>query len=149
MTGLSKSSAMHVRKQGIAGLAVHLVGFALGTISIGLIFSGAASTESGLAVPTPFADTLYGIGLVIVVAVAARAGVPLKYLVIIGIVIGIGLFYKSAPHEIHMASGIGYGAPHNAHVVLGTILITISVVAIAVLAFVYNRSKSRGAMIER
>lgn len=139
----SSSVALQVRKHGITGLAIHLAGFALGFISIGLIFSGVAGIESGLAVLAPFADTLYGIGLVIVVAVAARAGVPMKYLVIAGAVIGIGLFYKSAPHEIHIASGIGYGAPHNAHIVLGTILITVSVAAIAVLTFVYNRSRQQ------
>lgn len=141
--------AVNVRKHGIAGLAIHLAGFALGFVSIGLIFSGAAAIESGLAVLTPFADALYGIGLVIVVAVAAKAGVPMKYLVIIGAVIGIGLFYKSAPHEIHIASGIGFGIIHNAHIVLGTILITVSVVAIAVLTFVYNRSKAQSGKATR
>ena len=67
----------------------------------------------------------------------------MKYLVIAGAVIGIGLFYKSSPHEIHIASGIGFGLIHNAHIVMGTILMTISVVAIAVLAFVYNRARQQ------
>jgi hypothetical protein len=93
---------------------------------------------------TPFADVLYGLGLVIVVAVVARAGLPMKYLVVAGAVIGVGLFYKSAPHEIHIASGIGLGLPHNGHVVIGTILITISVIVLAVLMFVYSRSSQQG-----
>jgi hypothetical protein len=126
-----------------AGLAIHLTGFALGVISIGLVLGGVISIESGLATLTPFADALYGLGLVAVVAVAARAGVPMKYLLVAGAVIGVGLFYKSAPHEIHMASGIGFGLSHNGHIVVGTILITISVVALAVLAFVHNRSKQQ------
>ncbi len=92
---------------------------------------------------TPFADLLYGLGLVIIVAVAARAGVPMKYLIVAGAVIGVGLFYKSAPHEIHIASGIGFGLPHNGHTVIGTIVITISVVALAVLAL-RNRSWLEG-----
>lgn len=133
-----------VRRYEITGLAIHLVGFTIGFLSIGLILGGVIGMESGLAVPTPFADALFGLGLVIVVAVAARADLPMKYLVIAGAVIGVGLFYKSSPHEFHVASGIGFGLPHNGHIVIGTILITFSVVAIAVMALVYNRSRSRG-----
>lgn len=142
----SSSVAVQVRKYGIAGIAVHLAGFALGTVSIALVLSGAVGIESGLAVLTPFADLLYGLGLVMVVAVAARAGVPMKYLIIVGAVIGVGLFYKSAPYEFHIASGIGFGLPHNGHVVMGTILITVSVAALAILALVYNRSRRHGEM---
>ena len=133
-----------VRMYGITGLAIHLVGFTIGFLSIGLILGGVIGMESGLAVLTPFADALFGLGLVIVVAVAARANVPMKYLVIAAAVIGIGLFYKSSPHEFHVASGIGFGLPHNGHIVIGTILITISVVAIAVMTLVYNRSRPHG-----
>lgn len=133
-----------VRRYEITGLAIHLVGFTIGFLSIGLILGGVIGMESGLAVLTPFADALFGLGLVIVVEVAARADLPMKYLVIAGAVIGVGLFYKSSPHEFHVASGIGFGLPHNGHIVIGTILITISVVAIAVMALVYNRSRSRG-----
>ena len=68
----------------------------------------------------------------------------MKYLLVAGAVIGVGLFYKSAPHEIHMASGIGLGLPHNGHVVIGTILMTISVIALAVMMFVYNKSSQQG-----
>jgi hypothetical protein len=100
--------------------------------------------ESGIAVLAPFADLLYGLGLVAVVAVAARAGLPMKYLLIAGAIIGIGLFYKSAPHEIHIASGTGFGLIHPAHIMLGTILITISVAALAVLAIRYNKSSHKG-----
>jgi hypothetical protein len=133
-----------VRRYEITGLAIHLVGFTIGFLSIGLILGGVIGMESGLAVLTPFADALFGLGLVTVVAVAARADVPMKYLIIAGAIIGVGLFYKSSPHEFHVASGIGFGLPHNGHILIGTILITISVVAIAVMALVYNRSRSRG-----
>jgi hypothetical protein len=135
------STAVQVRKYAIAGIAAHLAGVALGTLSIALVLSGRIGIESGLAVLTPFADLLFGLGLVMVVAVATRAGVPMKYLVIVGAVIGVGLFYKSAPHEFHIAAGIGFGLPHNGHTVIGNIMITISVVALGVLALVYNRSK--------
>src|SRR5918996_2953793 len=131
-------------KHGITGLAIHLAGFALGFISIGLVLGGVIDIESGVPVLAPFADLLYGLGLVIVVAVAARAGVPMKYLLIVGAVIGIGIFYKSAPHEIHIASGIGFGLVHPAHIMLGMILIALSVAALAVLAIRYNKSSQKG-----
>ncbi len=41
-------------------------------------------------------------------------------------------------------SGIGLGLPHNGHIVIGTILITISVIALAVVMFVYNKSSQQG-----
>jgi hypothetical protein len=104
--------------------------------------------ESGIAVLVPFADLLYGLGLVIVVAIAARAGVPLKYLLIAGAVIGIGLFYKSAVHEIHIASGLGLGLPHSLHIGIGAILITISVAALVVLTLLYNKSRKKDDKIK-
>lgn len=140
----SSSITRQVRKYGITGIAIHLAGFVIGFLSIGLVFGGVIEIESGVAMLTPFADLLFGLGLVIVIAVAARAGVLMKYLVIAGAVTGIGLFYKSAPHEIHIASGIGFGLPHNGHIVIGTILITISVVTLAVLALLYNRFRTAG-----
>jgi hypothetical protein len=136
----SSSFSRQTRKYGITGIAIHLAGVALGTLSISLVLSGAIGIESGLAMLTPFADALYGLGLVMVVAAAARAGLPMKYLLVIGAVIGVGLFYKSAPHEFHIASGIGFGLPHNGHTILGIIVIAVSVVALAVLTLAYNRS---------
>jgi hypothetical protein len=136
--------AVNVRKYGITGLALHLAGFALGFISIGLVLGGVINIASGITALAPFADLLYGLGLVIVVAVAARAGVPMKYLIIAGAVIGIGLFYKSAPHEIHIASGIGFGLVHPAHILLGMILVAVSVVALAVLSIRYSRLRQQG-----
>lgn len=91
----------------------------------------------------PLADLLYGLGLVIVVVIAARAGVTLKYLLVAGAVIGIGLFYKSAVHEIHIASSLGFGLPHPLHSGIGAILITISVAALVVLTLLYSKSSKR------
>lgn len=141
----SSSIVRQSRRHAAIGLAVHLAGFAFGFLSIGLVLGGVIGLESGLPVVSPFADLMYGLGLVMVVAVAARAGVPMKYLLIAGAVIGVGIFYKSAPHEIHMASGIGFGMPHTGHTVLGTIMITISTVALAVLAA--RRPRMQGAEI--
>ena len=141
----SSSVARQVRRYGITGLAIHLAGFALGFVSTGLVLQGVIGIEAGTTVLTPFTDLLYGLGLVIVVAVAAKAGVPMKYLAVAGVVIGIGLFYRGQPHEIHIASGIGLGIAHPAHIGLGHLLMTISVAALAVLAFVYNRSLQQGS----
>lgn len=140
----SSSVAMQVRKYAIAGMAAHLAGVALGTLSIALVLGGRIGIESGLAFLTPFADALFGLGLIMVVAVAARAGVPMKYLVIVGAIIGVGLFYKSAPHEFHIAAGIGFGLPHNGHTIMGNIMMTVSVVSLGVLALVYNKSRRQG-----
>ena len=135
-------------RHGIIGLVIHLVGFALGFIGEGLVLQGAIRIESGIAVLVPFADLLYGLGLVIVVAFAARAGVPLKYLIIVGAVIGTGLFYKSAVHEIHIASGLGFGLLYPAHIGIGAILITSSVAALVVLTLLYNKSSQKGYMMK-
>jgi hypothetical protein len=142
----NSSVAVQTGKHGITGLAIHLAGFVLGFIGTGLVLGGVIDIESGITVLVPFADLLYGLGLVIVVAVAARAGLPMKYLLVAGAVIGIGLFYKSAPHEIHIASGTGtgFGLVHPAHIMLGMILIAISVAALTVLAIRHNRSKQFG-----
>jgi hypothetical protein len=136
----NSSVALQTGKHGITGLAIHLAGFALGFIGEGLVLQGVIGIESGIAVLVPFADSLYGLGLVIVVAIAARAGVPLKYLLVAGAVIGIGLFYKSAVHEIHIASGLGFGLSHPLHIGIGAILITLSVAALVVLTLLYNKS---------
>lgn len=71
----SNSSSLTVQKgkHGITDLVIHLAGFVLGFIGIGLALGGVIDIESDITVLVPFADLLYGLGLVIVVAVAARA----------------------------------------------------------------------------
>jgi hypothetical protein len=127
----------------ITGLTMHLVGFTIGFISIGWLLSGVMEPglqiHSGLSVLTHFGELMYLIGFVMVVVVAARVGVPMKYLVIAGSVIGVGLFYNYLHHDIHIASGIGFGLSHIDHYAIGNILTTISVVALVVLMFVHNR----------
>ena len=145
----SSSSVVAVQtgKHGITGLAIHLAGFALGFIGIGLVLGGVIDIESGITVLVPFADLLYGLGLVIVVAIAARAGVPLRYLVIVGAVVGIGLFYKSAVHEVHIASSLGFGLPHSIHIGIGAIVISIATAALVMLTHLYNKSNQKGDKI--
>ena len=73
-------------KYAIKGLAIHLIGFVLGFLGIGLVLGGVIDIESGITVLVPFADMLYALGLIIVVAVAAKIGLPMKYLVVAGAV---------------------------------------------------------------
>jgi hypothetical protein len=141
----NSSSSLEVRTGNnvIKGLVIHLAGFALGFFGIGLVLGGVIDTESGITILVPFADMLYGLGLVIVVAAAANIGLPMKYLVVAGTVIGIGFFYKSAPHEIHLASGTGFGLVHPAHIMLGMILIATAVAAVTVLAIRHYKSNQK------
>jgi hypothetical protein len=63
--------ALGAGKHWITGPAIHLAGFALGFIGEGLVLQGVIRIESGIAVLVSFADLLYGLGLVLVVAIAA------------------------------------------------------------------------------
>jgi hypothetical protein len=141
----NSSLEVRTRNHAIKGLIIHLAGFALGFLGIGLVLGGVIDTESGITILVPFADMLYGLGLVIVVAAAAKIGLPMKYLVVAGAVIGMGLFYKSAPHEIHIASGTWFGLVHPAHIMLGMILIATSVAAVTVLAIRHYKFNQRMA----
>ena len=139
----NSSLEVQLGKYAIKGLVIHLTGFVLGFLGIGLVLGGVIDIESGITVLVPFADMLYGLGLIIVVAVASKIGLPMKYLVVAGAVIGIGLFYKSAPHEIHISSGTGFGLIHPAHIMLGMMLIVISATALTVLTIRHNTSNQR------
>src|SRR5207244_3012302 len=122
------------KKYTIIGLGLNLMGFAFGFAVQCLYQRGIVSLNSGFATVEPFGDLLFGLGIVVVVAASALSGVEMKYIVIAGAVIGMGLFYKSALHEIHIASGIGLGLLHTAHIGLGAILITISAAALTALS---------------
>jgi hypothetical protein len=125
---------MQIRRYAGIGLAVDLAGFALAFAGQGLFQMGLADIDSGIAVLSPAGDLLYGLGLVIVVASAAYAGAPIKYIVAAGTAMGIGLFFKSAIHEVHIYSGLGFGLDHSAHVGIGAIIMTVATAALAVQA---------------
>ena len=50
-----------------------------------------------------------------------------KY-VIAAIVGLLGLFYAVMPHSVHINSGIGFGLPHTAHLLMGVVLIIVAIV---------------------
>ena len=45
----------------------------------------------------------------------------------------LGLFYAVMPHSVHINSGIGFGLPHTAHLLMGVVLV-IAAIAIFVMA---------------
>lgn len=55
-----------------------------------------------------------------------------KY-VITAVVGLLGLFYAVMPHSVHINSGMGFGLPHTAHLLIGVVLI-IAAIAIYVMA---------------
>ncbi len=126
-----------VRRYGITGLTIHLVGFTIRFIALGLVSDGVMEAglniHSGLSVLTHFADALYVLGTAMVIVVAARAGVPRKHLLASGAVIGVGIFYWFFHHDTHNMIFGGFGLSHIEHMAMGNILTTISVVALAVL----------------
>ena len=53
---------------------------------------------------------------------------------VIAAVVGLlGLFYAVMPHSVHINSGIGFGLPHTAHLLMGVVLIIVAI-AIFVMA---------------
>lgn len=40
----------------------------------------------------------------------------------------LGLFYAVMPHSIHINSGIGFGLPHTAHLLIGVVLIIVAII---------------------
>ena len=53
---------------------------------------------------------------------------------VIAAIVGLfGLFYAVMPHSVHISSGIGFGLPHTAHLLMGVVVI-IAAIAIYVIA---------------
>ncbi len=55
-----------------------------------------------------------------------------KY-VIASIVGLLGLFYAVMPHSVHINSGIDFGLPHTAHLLIGVVLV-IAAIAVYLMA---------------
>ena len=48
---------------------------------------------------------------------------------IIAAIVGLlGLFYAVMPHSVHINSGIGFGLPHTAHLLIGVVLVIVAIV---------------------
>jgi hypothetical protein len=94
-----------------------------------------------LFVSVPFAEMSLGLGFVLALFGAVVAGASLWQIVPIGVLSGIGHFYKGQDHVTHIESGWGLGLEHTPHIILGLILIGIATAAAAFLAFSHTRGK--------
>ena len=52
-----------------------------------------------------------------------------KAMLIIGVIIFLlGIFYVGAPHDMHVATGLGFNLDHSTHQMLGAVLIVVGAV---------------------
>jgi hypothetical protein len=117
---------------GAYALAVYFVGLISGSIANGL-YSAAGINAAPII---PFSDTLLMLGIVFAIAASTMAGASLRSMILVGIVLGFGIFYVGEPHDIHIASGFGLGLSHfPGHILLGEVLITFATIAAAALSF--------------
>ena len=141
---VSNSGKGNLRTYGIIGLVVQLVGSALAIISI-VLLGGSMPAMEGLDVNSPLsvlihvADNPFLIGYGILVAVVVKTGVRVRYLVASAVLYAFGLFYKFAHHDVHVASGLGFGLSHLDHIQLGNILGAISTVTLAIVMLIYSQ----------
>ncbi|MBI2649509.1 MAG: hypothetical protein HYW93_07665 [Thaumarchaeota archaeon] len=116
------------RKYGLAGVGLFFLGFGLGAV---------ANTLGQLWI-VPFADILIVFAIFLAIFGAVKAGTSIRSILVVGIAYGIGFFYKGDDHETHVLSGIGFGLPHEAHIVLGLGIMALSTVIVAALSFRSN-----------
>lgn len=119
----------HARRYALVGLGLFALAWLLG---------GIGETQ-GLRELVPYADTSLGLGFVLALFGAVVAGTPLKGIVPIGVISGIGHFYKGQEHITHVQSGWGLGLEHTPHILLGGVLIGVATITAAVMAFYFTR----------
>ncbi|MBI3022098.1 MAG: hypothetical protein HYY68_00040 [Thaumarchaeota archaeon] len=117
------------------GLGITLI--VIGTVLFLIVASTGAAV---LAIPTII---LWFVGWGLPFAVVARSKPTPVNGTIIGLLIlfGIGEFYLFPEHEVHIASGLGFGLPHTpfeggpiSHVIIGFIILLITMILTSVLA---------------
>lgn len=123
----------NARKIALAGVGLFLLSWLLG---------GIGDTQ-GLYWLVPVADLSLGLGFVLALFGAISAGTSLRAVIPIGVLSGIGHFYKGQDHETHVLSGLGFGLEHTPHILLGLVLIGIATAAAAILAFYHTRGDLR------
>jgi hypothetical protein len=105
------------RKHALLGVGIFFLGFLLG---------GFGSVVVGLAPLVPFADALVLLGFVLSIYGLVLGSGSLQEIAIVGIIYGLGEFYKGQDHGTHIASGIGFGLVHEAHIFMGLLIIDAS-----------------------
>lgn len=119
------TSRKTIRRLAFVGAGLFFVAWLLGGV-------GATQSLEGVV---PYADTILGLGFVLAIVGAALAGATLVELAPVGLLSGVGHFYKGQDHATHVLSGWGLGFGHTQHILLGLILIGAATVLAAVIAF--------------
>lgn len=128
-TTTGRGRRTRARRYALVGVGLFLLAWVLG---------GVGETQ-GLHVLVPFADTVLSLGFVLALLGAILAGASLWQVVAIGILSGVGHFYKGQDHATHILSGLGFGLEHTPHILIGGVLLGIATAAAAVLAYHYTR----------
>lgn len=119
---------------------VALVG--VGLFGLAWLLGGIGQTQ-GLLALVPYAEMSLGLGFVLAFFGAVIAGTPLREVVPIGVVFGIGHFYKGQDHGTHILSGWGFGLEHTPHILLGLVLIGVATAVATFLAFYHTKGSTQ------
>lgn len=120
-----------LRSYAMMGIVFWAFGFVLNRIGNGL-------SQFWLV---PYADTISALGFVVALYTATLAGVGTRFIVLIGLIFGIGTFYAGEPHTTHVQSGLGFGLDHMTHIYIGEGLIAFTTVLLVALAFYLTRKR--------
>jgi hypothetical protein len=66
----------------------------------------------------------------------------MKYLLVAGAVIGVGLFYKFLHHDIHIASGIGFSLSHIDHIAIGVSMLSSIIITVGSILILQKNDKN-------
>lgn len=150
-TGARNSSAIAAEPTNARPAEVHRAGWhprRYALVGVGLfLFSwllGAVGAAQGLPMVVPFAEMSLGLALVLALFGAVLAGAAWREIVPIGILSGVGHFYKGQDHTTHVLSGWGLGLEHLPHIILGLVLIGAATAWAAAMAFHHTKGKVRG-----
>jgi hypothetical protein len=125
-----RSTRTVARRHALVGVGLFLLAWLLGGIS----------ETRALFTLMPYADIALSLGFVLALVGAILAGASLWHIVPIGVLSGIGGFYKGQDHATHVLSGWGFGLDHTPHILIGLILIGIATASAALLAFHRTRN---------
>lgn len=118
----------------------------VGLFLLAWLLGGIGETQ-GLLELVPYADMSLGLGFVLALFGAAIAGTRLREVVPVGVLSGIGHFYKGQDHTTHIGSGWGLGLEHTPHILLGVVLIGVATAVATFLAFYHTRGDVPGDIV--
>lgn len=126
------------RRYALVGVGLFLLAWLLGGIGETL----------GLPAFVPYADISLSLGFVLALFGAVIAGVSLWEIMSLGVVAGIGHFYKGQDHATHVLSGWGLGLEHTPHIVLGLVLIGVATTTAAFFSFYHTRTHDQSVTVQ-